>query len=293
MRTLYIVDGESSGGTLKRGLGSADILVWRDALYDGPVPGGLRLRELSRIRTKHWNAAGEFAKRDRTLATAAKFDEVVLWFGPTMVCQLSLLQLLDWFSRHRGCKLTLIDREYAGLLSPDRIAPELEKRRLVTPRMLRTGSRGWFAFTSSNPGALSRFLASDSADLPELRRVLQLVMEEYPDRQGLSRIERKLLTRFRQRKKAAVGVSEAMRDETFGDLYYFDALERFLKANNQLLRFAAPPPPNWRASVLVITDFGREVLSRKADAVAFNGIDRWIGGVHLQGDKVPRRTRKG
>jgi hypothetical protein len=34
-----------------------------------------------------------------------------------------------------------------------------------------------------------------------------------------------------------------------------------------------------------ITDQGRSVLSGKVDNVAINGIDRWIGGAHLTGDK--------
>ena len=52
MKTLHIVDGESTGGTLKvSGVARGkDILVWRDAFYTGPVPAGLTLRELSRVR---------------------------------------------------------------------------------------------------------------------------------------------------------------------------------------------------------------------------------------------------
>ncbi len=38
-----------------------------------------------------------------------------------------------------------------------------------------------------------------------------------------------------------------------------------------------PPPGS-----IEITDAGRAVLSGSADAVALNGFDRWLGGVHLQ-----------
>ncbi len=136
----------------------------------------------------------------------------------------------------------LIDHEYAGCLSPEKILPELDRRRPVTATMMRTGRRGWSAFTSSDPRELGRFLDSATAELPALRPMLKLIGEEYPDRNGLSRIERKLLLKFRRR----------------------------------------------RASVLVVTDFGQKVLSTRADAIAFNGIDRWIGGVHLR-DEPPRR----
>jgi len=81
-----------------------------------------------------------------------------------------------------------------------------------------------------------------------------------------------------------------MKDETFGDSYYFDALDRLTGGINQLLRFDEPPPENRRAARLIITDFGRKVIAGKADAIAFNGIDRWIGGVHLEGRDPPRRA---
>ena len=36
-----------------------------------------------------------------------------------------------------------------------------------------------------------------------------------------------------------------------------------------------------------LTDTGARVLAGEADQIALNGIDRWIGGVHLQGHHVP------
>jgi hypothetical protein len=37
------------------------------------------------------------------------------------------------------------------------------------------------------------------------------------------------------------------------------------------------------------TPFGASLLSGEADWVRTNGIDRWIGGVHLAGAESPRR----
>ena len=299
MQIHHIVDGESSGGSLRKLLPDAEILVWGDALYDGPVPGSLALAELSRIRARHWNAQegnaregnaqGDFSKRNRQLARANKYDEVVLWFGPTMVCQLSLIQLLDWFSNHRHKKLSLIDWEYAGWLPPEELSPHLERRRAVTRAMFGVARRAWKAFTAPGPNPLNAFLNASWKGLPELRRILVMIAQEYPDSSGLSRIERKLIRQFRRPERAAAGVGNAMAHETFGDVYYFDALDRFLRAKNQLLCFAEPPRGNLRTSRLVVTDFGRRVIAGKADAISFNGIDRWIGGVHLEGYSPPRR----
>jgi hypothetical protein len=38
----------------------------------------------------------------------------------------------------------------------------------------------------------------------------------------------------------------------------------------------------WNGHVTV-TEAGRAVLDGRADRVALNGLDRWLGGVHLQG----------
>jgi len=41
------------------------------------------------------------------------------------------------------------------------------------------------------------------------------------------------------------------------------------------------------------TGTGARVLAGEADQVTFNGIDRWIGGVHLRGHHVPWRWDDG
>ncbi len=40
---------------------------------------------------------------------------------------------------------------------------------------------------------------------------------------------------------------------------------------------------------LALTKLGRQALAGKADHIALNGIDRWIGGVHLRGTRVQWR----
>jgi hypothetical protein len=48
-----------------------------------------------------------------------------------------------------------------------------------------------------------------------------------------------------------------------------------------------------RATGVRLTDTGWRVLAGQADQVVLNGIDRWIGGVHLHGDRVPWRWYDG
>jgi hypothetical protein len=69
-----------------------------------------------------------------------------------------------------------------------------------------------------------------------------------------------------------------------GDDWAFDRIERMA---------AAPTPLLEDAVLLRLTDAGRDVLAGRADHVALNGIDRWIGGVHLSGSDVPWRWDEG
>ena len=67
-----------------------------------------------------------------------------------------------------------------------------------------------------------------------------------------------------------------------------------------MTRLAAAPTPLLEAAVAVdhdtplrLTEAGREVLEGAPDHVALNGVDRWIGGVHLTGTDVPWRWDEG
>jgi hypothetical protein len=56
-----------------------------------------------------------------------------------------------------------------------------------------------------------------------------------------------------------------------------------------LLRLDPPGRPVERTTGMQPTDTGARVLAGHADQIALNGIDRWIGGVHLHGHHVPWR----
>ncbi len=71
-------------------------------------------------------------------------------------------------------------------------------------------------------------------------------------------------------------------------------LRGFLRSRSQLIYFAEPfrgelTNHEFHRSRIALTDFGGKVLGDQADAITFNGIDRWIGGVHLEGQQCPWR----
>lgn len=299
IKTLHIVDGESTGGSLRQaGFGKkGGILPWRDALYTGPVPRGLTLRRLSRLRSRFWTgrSAREFDKRDATLTHHTEYDEIVLWFGATSICQLSLVQLLAWFDEHSrdNTRLRLVSA-YGGWLRPDQLLEAYDARQPITPAQRRLGRRVWLAFCSSSPKALSHLLTTDLRVLPEIRETITSMLQEYPERQsGLSRLERKLLRTVDSLgvTTPATAVGTTLHTELVGDVLLFDMLRGFTTAAHPLLRFAGPFTGKFKSyqfngSKIGVTDTGRSVLGGKADHITLNGIDRWIGGVHLLGHRV-------
>src|SRR5207248_2157810 len=79
---LHITNGESVSLDLPDG-----VIFWVDPLHEGPVPAGLSLAELSRVRERF--LAGFFelpatdvslAQRDEAILRFREHEEVVLWF---------------------------------------------------------------------------------------------------------------------------------------------------------------------------------------------------------------------
>src|SRR5277367_775228 len=100
--------GDSAAGQLRAAGLSRDVLVWRDILHEGPVPGGLDLDELSAIRAGCLADQGvasrdvalrDLRSRDERLIDAATEQPVELWFDDNLVNQLQLIQVLAVLAR--------------------------------------------------------------------------------------------------------------------------------------------------------------------------------------------------
>jgi hypothetical protein len=78
-----------------------------------------------------------------------------------------------------------------------------------------------------------------------------------------------------------------------GDTTCFGRMDRMAEGPHPLLRLDPPGRPVERTTGVRLTGTGARVLAGEADQIALNGIDRWIGGVHLQGHHVPWRWDDG
>jgi hypothetical protein len=74
------------------------------------------------------------------------------------------------------------------------------------------------------------------------------------------------------------------------DSWFIDRARELASTSPALidLLITADQPSALPAGTMVLTSAGREVLDGAADRVAACGIDRWLGGVHLEGRRAWR-----
>jgi hypothetical protein len=307
MARVLITNGDHAAHALAAHFPDADILIWRDVLVEGPVPGGIDDEALADIRAEHIEQAfgmndvrADFTRRNEALARIAPLDEVELWFETDLHDQLQILELLP--------RLASIDFANAPrlLLCPPPLSGHIgeagRSARSLTLDDYQAAAALWPAFRAETPERLHA-IAFDHGALPEARTSLQRLLEEYPSpRDGLGRIERNALLAIRD---GAITPGLAFRhyQQTealpfLGDLGFYYRLEQLAHGpaplvsglpqggistaarSNRTVEYIDTP--------IELTGTGNRVLDGNADQIALNGIDRWIGGVHLTPDNCWR-----
>jgi hypothetical protein len=289
---LQVTNGDVVAGLVRDARLPGKIVPWQDVLHEGPVTGRLSHEELREVRARFieasgWAAyeavSGMLAARDRTLAAVRGTEEVVLWFERDLYDQLQLVQILDRLGARRASLVDLGEPRRIGVVKALAL---YEQRVAVAGAARQLGRDAWQAFTSADPTDLERLLDGGTAELPFLEAALLRHLEEFPcTRDGLSRTERQLLH------SAALGASS--RSELFerttapeerpylADVPFLLYVER--------LRDGRVPLLAERDGAFEPTEAGRAVLAGEDDHVRLNGIDRWLGGVHLHGDEAAWR----
>jgi hypothetical protein len=318
--TLHVVSGPSVVGTMIATDLGGDVLSWDDVLYDGPVPTAVDVPELRRIRSEFLAESHRgstigfltyFTARDRAVVAA---EDIILWFDADLHCQLQLVQVLVSLRESpRRARLICIDSfpgypGFVGLgeLSPDELVTLAGSEHELTVGEVVLGTEAWEAFRSADPTAIEQLLSGDTSALPFLADAFTRHLEEFPSTSnGLSRTERTILARVGAgTNRWADLYEEVLRAEErpfMDDLTFRHRLEALMTRRSPLvrgrsgkflelmrsLRGSRPPEqalwPAAAADELELTSAGESVLAGEADAAELNGLDRWLGGVHLEG----------
>ena len=289
---LHITNGDSAAISLRRTGVTGDVIAWRDILHEGPTPAGLALEGMSDVRARFLASIemGTFAEVRRQLgardAALRGARQVVLWFEHDLYDQLQLIQILATLATQPETTAELISiSKFAGVepfhglgqLSPAQLASLWPVRRRVTPAQLALGSRAWKAFCSSDPLALRHLAGTDTQPLPFLHDAILRHFEEFPSPpDGLSRTERQILRAVaagHQSFEAIFRANQAQEVAPFmGDSVVQLRLDGLINARTPLIT----------REPYVLTSAGQRVLAGETDARQLNGIDRWLGGVHLK-----------
>ena len=294
--------------------------IWADPLHDGPVPGGLTDEELLDVRRRYHaesadptNAAwagpdpsldpvNDMRQWRAALERHDSYDELILWFEHDLFDQLNLIQLLTWIREHlpASTPVSLVcigsfpgraDFKGLGELTPDELTSLLETRQRLGEPQYALAARAWQAFRDPTPEALDDLRRGDTSALPYLAAAVTRFLQEYPwTVDGLSRTERRLLE-LAGGDRGGIALSAAFRLVHDGETVYY-ITDTSLAAMAEELSRTSPPlltlvpggagnDKGLRGNV-ALTDAGRAMLDAQQDRVATCGIDRWLGGVHLQ-----------
>lgn len=315
-RALHIITGDSAAGSLKCAfrLDLDRLLINRDPIHCGPAPATDDLtlwRDLhgSFLQTAYLEDPLSLDDDPHTELVAnvkrlGADGQVIIWVARGLAEQILLAWVVCLFdqqgfdpSRIGVVQFTnLRPRQKImgmGELSPEsfrKISPPA--RRLIAEELDELRSV-WKAYTSASPEALTSYLEG-STSLPLLQEAIRQLIGRYPDQQtGLSVCDTWLLEHtIEHGPLPARVVGYTMGDnatpDQVGDRHLF----------HRLCRLGRPESPSplvslsgdtraMRTCRVEITDFGRRVLAGEANHVVANGIDDWIGGVHLKsGERV-------
>ncbi len=294
------------------------LLYWRDVLHEGPVPavGPEQLRQIRAdfLIRAHADDRGEsgamFVERDRALEDNRHRD-YVLWFEADLYDQLQIIQILARLAELEvpADHIALICiGEYPGVARfaglGDLTAAQLRElpytsacARLTSAGLaLATGA--WDAFRAPTPEHLGEIAATRSRELRFLGVAFDRLSREYPsNRDGLSLTQRRVLAAIAAgAPDAGTAFVRAVSREArpfLGDMWCFADMKALAQATTPLIRTRPAGQVVHRATHIRLTDAGARVLAGDADHIKLNGIDRWIGGVHLHGDHAPWRWDEG
>jgi hypothetical protein len=307
MSRVIITNGDHAANALAAHFPDAAILIWRDVLIEGPVPGGIDNEALADIRARYIEQAfgvndvrADFTRRNTAFERLGNYEQVELWFETDLHDQLQIIELLSRFAQDLPANAPLL------AMSPPPLSNFIDdafgEAREITEADYEAAEQMWTAFRAPDPEEILA-CASEPGALSEARTAFERLLEEYPSpRDGLGRIEHNALLAIRD---GAITPGLAFRhyQQTeelpfLGDLGFYNRLDQLASRKSPLLLglpaggVAEAARSNmtveYTDTLVELTDAGHDVLEGHEDFIALNGIDRWIGGVHLTNENIWR-----
>ena len=235
-----------------------------------------------------------------SLDRLADAHEVVIWLGTRLAEQLALAWMPQFLraigGRADSLRIVQFERTLSGapiptigILSND----EVQKGPIPRPidgEGLAYLDKAWSAGTTSHPVSLTGFIDQVSSPFPLLRAAFERILGRYPDvRSGINRYEARLLASTRDAGPTAASViassmkaSFVEENECVGDNWL---LSRLRALADPTLPYPAVALTGERTTIrgteARLTPEGEQFLKAELNFVKLNGIEDWVGGVHL------------
>jgi hypothetical protein len=315
---LHVLNGDATRFQLERSTVGGVATVWADVLHDGPTPAGLAADEFRQARARHLAARfgqpqpdvlAQLQAWDAALDRYHEHDEVVFWFEHDLFDQLILIRHLHWLSTidPGTTRFSLIcigafpgieNFNGLGQLSASQLATLMVQRQPITDEQIQVGRQAWDLFRADDPEPLQAWLQDGVQALPFLAGAMRRHFEDYPStRDGLARTERQMLVAIAEGHDTFAAMFRAgqlMEERVYmGDATFLAILKDLADARTPLVTIGNHVQLNSARSVIhrtpvQLTGAGRAVLDGNANHVELNGIDRWMGGVHLTTERCWR-----
>jgi hypothetical protein len=316
---LHIHNGDCSAGILKESQLAGEHFAFREALIAGATPQGLSNEDWLKVRAAflsddytldYQQCHDDLSQQQQALANLDLHEEVILWFEHDCFCQLHLIYLLQHLAAinlHQTALSLVCINEFPGKenfrglgeLNPEQMASLFATRTTVSEEEKHLAQQAWQAYCSATPEPLVSLLRRDTSALPFLQAALQKHLERFPSTQnGLGRIENRALQLLRDGHEnfselfAAFIKLEPLYG--LGDAQLWNILKRLAQATKPALSIEiedmerAMQSGAFLQAPLQLTSFGEAVLAGNGDFVRANGINQWLGGVHLSANQLWR-----
>ena len=309
-KVVHIVHSSVLGGLLRAALKNEDvILILPDSLSFGPLVEDETSIGLLAGRSEFWSNRYKNLEKinlndDWLLSCESELvnaDEVIFYVGYNLDEKLSYI-VANQIIRKLGASIQkshfvdLAMNPKNGLLvtRPDRIQNVdslncfLKAKRVINQLENDCLSKLYELIISDDPGALNDF--DQECETFDSSLLVEALKQLYPDyTYGLNQLEYKLLESCANSgpKLSLIIVAMICNDENFNqcpDLILKEMAKQF--ASNELkqpLLECTGDLSSFKLDVQ-LTDFGKAVLAGEENHVNTNGIDNWIGGVHLKSE---------
>ncbi len=285
---LHITNGDMFTKKLKSLNIKGDIITWREMLCEGQTLNNVGSESFWKTRFDFLNKNYKISKATfvektlkeyRSLCNHKQQDQIVLWFGNDLFCQINLLAVVSWLKSHRKyAEISLVvnnsKTESFELddLSTEALKSSFENRTVLTQDDIEYADYIWQLYCSDNPIRLENLTNYKNYSFKYLPEAITAHLKRFPTiKNGLNSIENNLLhiasnKKIVSKKQLLETALDSQKKYGFGDLQH----EKIISSLRPLFSNFNP---------VRLTKKGKEILEGKTNYYSFIKNDNiYLGG---------------